>query len=212
MEKPNFILIDKIDNQVVFEKIFNILISQQRNPLLSTLFEVVMSKPDNKPFAPIIDLNPISIDKDLINSAFNLFTKIEDLDTIINKFSFESMPSYAFIERLENSAAGLHWFETIYIKGIYNENSINYLFYLFILFFKHEKAFIEIFKFDVTRNEFGKFNLIKWDAKFKIFFNDFIVKLKKVDGKNFLDFKNKIDGINNKFIQRKFHIDYFFFN
>ena len=105
---------------------------------------------------------------DLINLDDSKFSKIIDLFSRIQNFNrFKS-----FFE-LKPTLDTQFWSSKdvfIEVKGASQTGSVNYLTFLLLKFFESKDAFSEIFIHDIRKDEFGNYDLKKWDRKFEKFF------------------------------------------
>ena len=178
--QPNFIL---LDNNSTLKSIEEILI-EFNQPMFHFGEAREIGERSKQLMSTVIDLKRLSnINFEDFEELLTLIGRFEDLESVV-----------ASIKMSTTSARNISYnYNGIFpeVTGPSEINCINYQLYFLLKFYMHKDAFVNILKYEVKVDEFGKPDLTKWDKKFGKFFVDHLFDLSiETDGSNFLKIKN----------------------
>lgn len=179
MKKPNFIL---LDNNHTLKSIEDILI-EFNHPMFKFTGPGEIKEKSKQLLSSTVKLDGLaSINDDEFRELFTLIGRFDNLDKVVSSIQMSTTTAGTISYNYDATFPE--------VRGPSQINSINYQLYFLLKFYVHKDAFVNILKYDVKTDEFGKSDLSKWQKKFGTFFVEHLFDLSLVtDGKDFLKIK-----------------------
>ena len=160
---PNFIIVDDSSTFAEIEELL-LIFNDHLFPWVLKKAERLKFEEDYKSAERMLTYScAVNLEKfvdelgDDLHTLFACFERIQHWDTFKAQFQISA---YADEQR----------FFAFY--GASKIHSVNYMMYFLIEFFENIDAFIQIYRYDISKDEFGNLNTKKWEKKLSSFFNE----------------------------------------